>query len=141
MGTRAMKFTALLGVLLVGLSIAGPAAAQHGGRGGWHGEGGGWGGWGLGLGLGLGLGAAVLADPYRYDPGPGYYYPPAQPVVIVQAPGPQPYPAEAGPGAYGAAPAATVWYYCDPARAYYPYVSTCNVPWRMVPAAPPAPVR
>jgi len=25
-----------------------------------------------------------------------------------------------------------VWYYCAPARAYYPYVSTCPVPWREV---------
>jgi uncharacterized protein len=24
------------------------------------------------------------------------------------------------------------WYYCDPAHAYYPYVSTCAVPWREV---------
>ena len=24
------------------------------------------------------------------------------------------------------------WYYCDPAHAYYPYVSTCSVPWREV---------
>ena len=24
------------------------------------------------------------------------------------------------------------WYYCDPAHAYYPYVSTCPVPWREV---------
>ncbi len=24
------------------------------------------------------------------------------------------------------------WYYCDPAHAYYPYVSTCPIPWREV---------
>lgn len=24
------------------------------------------------------------------------------------------------------------WYYCDPVRAYYPYVSTCPAPWREV---------
>jgi hypothetical protein len=24
------------------------------------------------------------------------------------------------------------WYYCDPSHAYYPYVSTCPVPWRAV---------
>ena len=29
-----------------------------------------------------------------------------------------------------------VWYYCDPARAYYPYVAQCEVPWRTVPAMP-----
>jgi hypothetical protein len=24
------------------------------------------------------------------------------------------------------------WYYCDPARAYYPYVRTCPTPWRAI---------
>jgi hypothetical protein len=24
------------------------------------------------------------------------------------------------------------WYYCDPAHAYYPYVSRCSTPWRAV---------
>lgn len=24
------------------------------------------------------------------------------------------------------------WYYCDPAKAYYPYVSRCSIPWRAV---------
>jgi ribosomal protein L7/L12 len=24
------------------------------------------------------------------------------------------------------------WYYCDPAKAYYPYVSRCPIPWRAV---------
>ena len=24
------------------------------------------------------------------------------------------------------------WYYCDPAHAYYPYISTCPIPWRAV---------
>jgi hypothetical protein len=36
------------------------------------------------------------------------------------------------------------WYYCDTAKAYYPYVATCAVPWRAVPAqpvvVPPVPV-
>src|SRR5208282_3723908 len=30
------------------------------------------------------------------------------------------------------------WYYCDPAHAYYPYVSTCPVPWRAVVPSPNA---
>ena len=31
------------------------------------------------------------------------------------------------------------WYYCDPAHAYYPYVSTCPVPWRaVVPSTAPS---
>ena len=37
----------------------------------------------------------------------------------------------------GAAPA--YYYYCDPARAYYPAVPQCAVPWRLVPATPAAP--
>jgi len=28
------------------------------------------------------------------------------------------------------------WYWCDPLRAYYPYVATCPVPWRPVPPNP-----
>lgn len=34
----------------------------------------------------------------------------------------------------GASPAAAeqYWYYCDPAHAYYPYVTTCKAPWRAV---------
>lgn len=28
------------------------------------------------------------------------------------------------------------WYYCEPRRAYYPYVRNCPVPWRVVPATP-----
>lgn len=34
----------------------------------------------------------------------------------------------------GASPAAAkqYWYYCDPAHAYYPYVTTCTAPWRAV---------
>lgn len=30
------------------------------------------------------------------------------------------------------------WYYCDSARGYYPYVSSCPEQWRAVPATPPA---
>jgi TonB family protein len=29
-------------------------------------------------------------------------------------------------------PVAQTWWYCDPARAYYPYVTTCSMPWRAV---------
>lgn len=33
-----------------------------------------------------------------------------------------------------------LWYYCDSARGYYPYVATCPSGWRAVPATPaPAP--
>jgi hypothetical protein len=29
------------------------------------------------------------------------------------------------------------WYHCDNPNGYYPYVQTCNGPWRPVPATPP----
>ena len=35
-------------------------------------------------------------------------------------------------GIAGPSHAQQYWYYCDPAHAYYPYVSTCPVPWRPV---------
>lgn len=31
------------------------------------------------------------------------------------------------------------WYWCRSARAYYPWVQTCDVPWQPVPATPPPP--
>ena len=34
-----------------------------------------------------------------------------------------------------------VWYYCDRARAYYPYVQSCPGGWRPVPANPAPPYR
>ena len=36
-----------------------------------------------------------------------------------------------------AQPAPGVWYYCDSARAYHPYVEACGEGWRTVPASPP----
>lgn len=37
-----------------------------------------------------------------------------------------------------ATPAAQNWYYCDSAKAYYPYVESCAEGWRAVPSTPPA---
>jgi hypothetical protein len=31
------------------------------------------------------------------------------------------------------------WYWCPSARAYYPWVQTCDAPWEPVPATPPPP--
>jgi hypothetical protein len=64
-----------------------------------------------------------------------YYYP-----SYVAAGYPYPYPAYAyPPPPPGGAPAGVggSWYYCEPAKAFYPYVSSCTEPWRQVPAAPP----
>jgi hypothetical protein len=60
---------------------------------------------------------------------------PQSPPVMQAPPAPQ-----AGPPA--GAPSQTAggtWYYCDSARAYYPYVAECKEPWRPVPATPPQP--
>ena len=90
-----------------------------------------------------------VVDGYWYwYPEPVYpypsYVPPAPPPVIVVAPQPVPppppppapvvvAPPPPPPAPAGQAPA-QFWYYCDESRAYYPYVSTCNTPWRQVPA-------
>jgi len=71
---------------------------------------------------GVRFGVGVNVGPY-YGYGPGYYYPPGY------------YPAEAPvveSPAYPQPASSTVWYYCDPAKAYYPYVRTCPTPWREV---------
>ena len=28
------------------------------------------------------------------------------------------------------------WYYCEPSKTYYPYVDSCEAPWKQVPATP-----
>ncbi|MHB8728452.1 MAG: hypothetical protein ACYC9K_05375 [Sulfuricaulis sp.] len=56
----------------------------------------------------------------------GYPDPYTPPVVIVQPTAPTP----------SAPPPAQYWYYCDAAKAYYPYVQGCARGWRMVPATP-----
>lgn len=53
------------------------------------------------------------------------YIPPA--IVVQQAP-----PVPTG------LPPTQSWYYCDNPQGYYPYVASCNGPWRAVPATPPA---
>lgn len=64
--------------------------------------------------------------------------PPAPPVYIEQpqplAQAPQP-PAPPPPAA-APQPTPNEWYYCVPARAYYPYASECTEPWQRVPALP-----
>lgn len=69
----------------------------------------------------------VLDDYWYFYPAPIYPYPTYIPpaVVVQQAP---PMPAEMPPAQY--------WYYCDNPQGYYPYVASCNVPWRGVPVAP-----
>jgi hypothetical protein len=160
MHTILSRFCVLLGLLLIGASLSIPAVAQsrggghsggaysggHGGGYGGHrgGYGGGWHGgtawWGLGLGLGLGLEAAYLGNPYYYYPAPTYYYPYAPSTVIVESPPLQMPPQEMAVAPPTSQPTPS-WYYCDPLKGYYPYVTQCPEPWRMVPAVPPEPAR
>lgn len=66
-------------------------------------------------------------------PGWGWYNPPVYayaPPVVVERQVTQLPPAAPGP-----APQSN-WYYCDAAKAYYPYVSTCPGGWRAVPTTP-----
>lgn len=54
-----------------------------------------------------------------------------RPQVIVQSPPVEPIIVQPQPTAQN-------WYYCDSARAYYPYVQSCAEGWRAVPATPVA---
>lgn len=51
------------------------------------------------------------------------------------APPPPPPVAQPGPALRG--PSTGNWFYCESARAYYPYVTECREGWRSVPATPP----
>ena len=71
----------------------------------------------------------VVGGLWMFYPQPLYPYPPepySPPVVVVQPSTPAAPPP----------PQAQYWYYCDGARAYYPYVTSCPSGWRQVPVAP-----
>ena len=63
-----------------------------------------------------------------FYPAPIYPYPTYVPpaIVVQQAP-----PVPTG------LPPAQFWYFCDNPQGYYPYVASCEVPWREAPATPP----
>jgi hypothetical protein len=86
--------------------------------------------------LGLGWDAAYFGYPYPDYPNPAYYTPYSPPAVIIE-PSPEGTPSAVPPNS----PPASNWYYCDSAKAYYPYVTQCPEPWRVVPAVPPGTVR
>jgi hypothetical protein len=79
------------------------------------------------------------ANDVYYVQGPGGYVV-AEPPAAAAAPVPQ-APPPPGPMAPQASPApqagAGVWYYCESAKGYYPYVAECREGWRQVPATPP----
>ena len=60
----------------------------------------------------------------------------AEPTTAV-SPAPPPPPAGGAVPGPGTQPQAGVWYYCESARGYYPYVQECREGWKAVPATPP----
>lgn len=84
----------------------------------------------------------VIGGTWYFYPQPVYPFPdPYRPPVVVveQAPVvvqvPAPAPVQPAPAPQ---PAQQLWYYCEPAKAYYPYVATCPSGWQTVPATPAA---
>jgi hypothetical protein len=114
------KILTLLAGLLLGAAFAGPALADRHVR--------------LGVSIGVPLGAPYY-DPYYYPyyyPDP-YYYPPRV-VVVPQSP---PTYVERDDPQEQEAPASAYWYYCQDAKAYYPYVKQCPGGWQRVSPTPP----
>ena len=78
----------------------------------------------------------VVGGLWYFYPEPVYPYPdPYRPPIVILPPAEESAP----PAATLIAPEPTrpVWYYCESARAYYPYVATCPLGWKSVPAVPP----
>lgn len=136
---------ALLTIAALAIS-AQPVAAMGGGHSG-GGHGGGFGGGHAGVGRhggfayghggghfggGVVFGGLGLWSLYGHPHYP-YYYP------YYASPYPYGYAQAVVPG--NSVPQPTqAWYYCDAAANFYPYVTTCPVPWREVPATAAVPV-
>jgi hypothetical protein len=127
----------LVAALLLGAMASTSVFAQHRGyyRGGAR----------IGFYVGAPLLAYSLYRPYYYSPYyyPPAYYPPAAPLTYVEQPQQiqpqqqlfQPPAQSYQPEAPQAAPG-NMWYYCNEARAYYPYVKTCPAGWQQVTPQP-----
>jgi len=88
------------------------------------------------------------ANNIYYTAAPGGYIVAAPPAETTYTEAPAAPPASSAPQAPPApqsAPPASpstqssggTWYYCESAKAYYPYVAECKEGWRSVPATPP----
>ena len=109
-------FGIMAGALLM---VSLPALADHRGGGHWYyGHHDGWLGWWW----------VVPAGAWYYSTYP-YPYPYVPPVTVINQ-----EPAVVAPQESSQA---QVWYYCDSAKGYYPYVPSCSEAWRTVPAEPP----
>lgn len=120
-------------IVAFGIAASTPALARGFGRG--HGHGG-------SVRFGLFVGAPLLLSsgywgPHYYTPSP-YYSPYYSPVIA--GPVSPPTYIEQGQMSAPADPAAPqpgYWYYCNDARAYYPYVKECLGGWQRVSPQPP----
>lgn len=121
-----------LAVLLVGSVSSGEASGRGGHFRGGHGPrvSVGIGVWGPGLWWGW---PGPYWAPYSYPYPYGYpYY--APPVVVQQEP---PVYIQQSPPAAPQPEAQQYWYYCEEAKAYYPYVQQCPKGWMTVVPTPP----
>ena len=75
------------------------------------------------------------ANDVYYLQQPGGYAVAEPPMLASQNPPPAAAPAPQPGSALSAVPGN--WYYCESAKAYYPYVTECKEGWRSVPATPP----
>lgn len=102
-------------------------------RQGWHGGSRGW--WWVAGGIWYAYPRPIYPYPDPYIPPTIVYEQPAPPVVYVPAPAPQQAQPQQAPMAEP--PVQQLWYYCDVAGGYYPYVASCPSGWKAVPATPP----
>lgn len=108
-----------LAIALVAATAAGTASAHGRHRSSVH------------LGFHFGAPAYWYPAPWYYHPAPYYYYPPvvtvpAEPTRYIER-GDAYSPPEQQPG---------YWYYCQEAKAYYPYVKQCAGGWQRVNPTP-----
>ena len=73
----------------------------------------------------------IAGGDWFFYPVPVYPYPDPYAYVPLQTVVVQPQP----PQTIAPQPAQQLWYYCDSAKGYYPYVATCPSGWRAVPGA------
>jgi hypothetical protein len=81
----------------------------------------------------------VVGGTYYFYPRPIYPYPDPYVPGAVVSPAPAVVVPTAPPPALQSQPLPSVWYFCEPSNAYYPYVAECPSGWKTVPATPPKP--
>lgn len=116
--------TAFVLVLVLSGIMASGSALARGGHGRAH--------------FGVFIGGPAFWPGYYYPP--SYYYPPYYPAYyppVVAAPSSPPAYVEQGGTQAAPAPAqGNWWYYCDDAKAYYPYAKECPAGWQRVAPQP-----